>query len=163
MSTIDEFVAANADYAENFHEAGLATAPQRKLTVVTCMDSRLDVFAMLGLELGEAHIIRNAGGVVTDDVIRSLIISQRKLATEEIALVHHTRCGGLTFRDDDLKDEIESETGIRPAFAMEAFTDLDQSVRQSMGRVEASPFLAHKRVRGFVYDVDTGLLREISR
>lgn len=163
MSTIDDFVAANAAYAEHFHEAGLPTAPQRKLTVVTCMDSRLDVFAMLGLELGEAHIIRNAGGVVTDDVIRSLIVSQRMLDTEEIALVHHTRCGGLSFRDDDLKDEIEAETGIRPAFAMEAFSDLDQSVRQSIGRIEASPFLAHKRVRGFVYDVDTGLLREVSR
>ena len=163
MSTIDDFVAANADYAQNFHQPGLATAPKRKLVVVTCMDSRLDVFAMLGLELGEAHIVRNAGGVVTDDVIRSLIISQRKLDTEEIALVHHTRCGGLTFRDDDLKDEIEGETGIRPAFAMEAFTDLDQSVRQSMGRIETNPFLSHRRVRGFVYDVDSGLRREITR
>lgn len=162
MSTIDDIVTANATHAES-HVAGLPTAPTRKLAVVTCMDTRLDVLAMLGLELGEAHIIRNAGGIVTDDAIRSIVISQRKLGTEEIAVVQHSRCGLLSFRDDDLKDEIEADTGIRPPFAMEAFTDLDQSVRQSMARLGASPFIADDHVRGFVYDVDTGLLREITR
>lgn len=161
MSNFDDLVAANADYASSFANADLATEPSRKLAVVTCMDSRLDVFAMLGLELGEAHVIRNAGGVVTDDVIRSLLISQRKLDTREIALVQHSRCGLLTFRDDELKDEVEADTGIRPAFAMEAFLDVEQSVRQSMGRIETSPLLTHKTVRGFVYDVDTGALAEI--
>ncbi|MDZ7676618.1 MAG: carbonic anhydrase [Acidimicrobiales bacterium] len=161
MSNIDDLLAANATYASTFDQADLATAPKRKLTVVTCMDSRLDVFAMLGLELGEAHIVRNAGGVVTDDVIRSLIISQRTLGTEEIVLVHHTRCGLLGFRDDAIKDEIEAETGIRPSFAMEAFTDVEQDVRQSMGRIRTSPLVKHKQVRGFVYDVDTGRITEV--
>ena len=163
MSTIDDLVTANATYADTAHDADLDTVPQRHLVVVTCMDTRLDVLAMLGLDVGEAHIVRNAGGIVTDDAIRSIVISQRKLATEEIVVIQHSRCGLLTFRDDDFKDEIEDETGIRPSFAMEAFTDLDQSVRQSMGRIESSPFIPHKRVRGFVYDVDTGLLREVSR
>ena len=139
------------------------TAPQRKLTVVTCMDSRLDVFAMLGLELGEAHIIRNAGGVVTDDVIRSLTISQRLLGTREIMLIHHTDCGMLTFTDDDFKRDIQAETGIKPEWAAESFPDIEEDVRQSLRRIENSPFVTkHTSLRGFVFDVATGKLSEIT-
>jgi carbonic anhydrase len=127
------------------------------------MDARLDVYRLLGLELGEAHVVRNAGGVVTDDALRSLVISQRLLGTREIVLIHHTDCGMLTFRDDALKDEITSETGIRPRFALEAFPDPDEDVRQSIARLLACPFLTHKdAIRGFVYEVETGRLREVS-
>jgi carbonic anhydrase len=137
--------------------------PSSKLAVVACMDARLDVYRLLGLELGEAHVVRNAGGVVTDDALRSLVISQRLLGTREIVLIHHTDCGMLTFRNDALKDEITSETGIRPRFALEAFPDPDEDVRQSIARLLACPFLPHKdAIRGFVYEVETGRLREVS-
>ena len=138
--------------------------PHKKLAVVACMDARLDPARVLGLEAGDAHVIRNAGGVVTEDVIRSLTISQRLLGTTEIVLIHHTGCGMLSFTDDAVKAQIESDTGIRPPFALEAFRDLDDNVRQSIARIEASPFVANKEsIRGFVYDVDGGDLREIAR
>ena len=127
------------------------------------MDARLQVYEVLGLDVGDSHIIRNAGGVVTDDVIRSLAISQRLLGTEEIVLIHHTDCGMLTFTDDQFKADLEQETGIKPAWAAEAFTDLDADVRQSIARIKASPFIPRTdAVRGFVYDVHTGALREVS-
>jgi carbonic anhydrase len=140
----------------------LPAAPTAHLAVVACMDARLNVYGALGLAEGEAHVIRNAGGVVTDDAIRSLAISQRLLGTTEIVLIHHTRCGMLTFTDDQFKAAIEADTGIRPPWAVEAFGDLDGDVRQSIARVKASPFIPHtSQVRGFVFDVDTGLLREV--
>jgi carbonic anhydrase len=163
MSTTDELVAANQTYADAFDRGELPLPPARRVAVVACMDARLDVYRMLGLELGEAHVIRNAGGVVTDDVIRSLMISQRLLGTNEIVLVHHTGCGMLTFRDDEVKAQVLADTGLRPPFALEAFADLEEDVRQSIARVEASPFISHKNVRGFVYDVATGRLSEITR
>lgn len=129
---------------------------------MACMDARLDVNSILGLEEGEAHIIRNAGGIVTDDAVRSLVISQRLLGTEEIVLIHHTDCGMLTFKDDDVKKEIEKETGIKPPFALEAFSNLDADIRQSIARIKASPFVPRKdKIRGFVYDVKSGRLREV--
>ena len=137
--------------------------PTRKAAVLACMDARIDVYRVLGLTLGQAHVIRNAGGVVTDDAIRSIVISQRLLGTEEIVLLHHTDCGMLTFTDDAVKQSILDETGLRPSFALEAFPDLDGDVRQSIARIEASPFIPHKNVRGFVYDVTTGSLREVTR
>ncbi|HEX8974919.1 MAG TPA: carbonic anhydrase [Solirubrobacteraceae bacterium] len=162
MSQTDELVARNAEYAARFDGGDLPAAPARKLAVVACMDARLDVHRLLGLGNGDAHVIRNAGGVVTDDAIRSLAISQRLLGTEEIVLIHHTGCGMLTFTDDSFRAEIEQDTGIRPAWAAEAFGDLDADVRQSIARVRASPFIPHKEsVRGFVYEVETGRLREI--
>ena len=133
-----------------------------RLAVLACMDARLDVHKILGLEEGDAHVIRNAGGVATEDAIRSLLISQRLLGTEEIILIHHTDCGMLTFKDDEVKQQIETETGIRPPFALEAFSNLEEDVRQSIARIEASPFLRSKHVRGFVYDVNSGRLREIT-
>ena len=163
MSLIDELLLNNARYAENFDKGELPAPPARKLAVVACMDARLDPHRILGLEEGDAHVIRNAGGVVSDDVIRSLVISQRLLGTREIVLIHHTDCGMLTFRDDDVKDEIESDTGLRPAFALEAFKDLDQNVRQSMARIRVNPFIPHKdQLRGFVYDCATGRLDEVT-
>ena len=162
MSTTDELLKANEQYARTFDSGDLAAPPQRKVAIVACMDARLNVYGMLGLSEGDAHVIRNAGGVVTDDVIRSLAISQRLLGTEEIVLVHHTDCGMTSFRDDDVKDRIEQETGIRPPFALEAFGDAAEDVRQSMHRIAASPFLPNKdAVRGFVYDVETGRLEEV--
>ena len=163
MSVIDELVANNAAYAESFTAGDLPMPPARKVAVVTCMDARLHVYGILGLREGDVHIIRNAGGVVTDDVIRSLLISQRLLGTEEIVLIHHTDCGMLTFVDDELKRAIESETGLRPHFALESFADLEQDVRQSIARINASPFVPRREsVRGFIYDVATGLLREVT-
>jgi carbonic anhydrase len=163
VTTTDELVAANAQYAQRFEKGDLPAPPARRTAIVTCMDARLDVYAMLGLTEGDCHVIRNAGGVVTDDAIRSLAISQRLLGTEEIVLIHHTGCGMLGFRDDEFKASIESDTGIRPPWAAEAFPDLDADVRQSMARVRASPFIPHTdAVRGFVYDVTTGHLREIA-
>ena len=163
MSAIDDVLANNRRYADGFDKADLPAPPARGLAVVACMDARLDMHRLMGLEEGDAHVIRNAGGVVTDDAIRSLTISQRLLGTREIALVHHTDCGMLTFRDDDVKDAIEDDTGLRPAFAMEAFRDLEADVRQSMARIQASPFIPHKdQVRGFVYDCATGRLNEVS-
>lgn len=160
---IDDLLRNNARYAESFDKADLPLPPGRKLAVVACMDARLDPHRALGLEEGDAHVIRNAGGVVSDDVIRSLTISQRLLDTREIVLIHHTDCGMLTFRDDDVKDGIEADTGLRPAFALEAFRDLEQNVRQSMARIHANPFIPYKdQVRGFIYDCATGRLNEVS-
>jgi carbonic anhydrase len=162
MTATDELLANNARYAESF--AGpLPLPPSRHLAVVACMDARLNVYGILGLQDGEAHVIRNAGGVVTDDEIRSLTISQRLLGTQEIILIHHTDCGMLTFTDDDFKASIQKDTGIKPEWAAEAFADLDEDVRQSIARIKASPFIPHKEsVRGFVFDVATGKLREVS-
>ena len=161
MSVTDEYLANNAAYAESFGEQ-LPMPPARQVAVVACMDARLDVYRILGLEPGEAHVIRNAGGVVTDDAIRSLTISQRLLGTNEIILIHHTDCGMLTFTDDAVKRQIQEETGIKPRFALEAFPDLDEDVRQSIARIQASPFIPHRNVRGFVFDVGTGRLNEVT-
>jgi carbonic anhydrase len=162
MSAIDELLEHNARYVESFSEGRLPMPPAKKIAVVACMDARLETGVMLGLVEGDAHVIRNAGGAVTDDVIRSLVISQRLLGTREIMLVHHTDCGMLTFQDADLKRQIEEETGLRPPFALEAFAEVEADLRQSMARVHASPFVPHKdEVRGFVYEVETGRLREV--
>jgi len=162
MTATDELLANNERYAESFAGA-LPLPPSRHLAVVACMDARLNVYGILGLQDGEAHVIRNAGGVVTDDEIRSLTISQRLLGTQEIILIHHTDCGMLTFTDDDFKASIQKDTGIKPEWAAEAFPDLDEDVRQSIARIKASPFIPHKEsVRGFVFDVATGKLREVS-
>jgi carbonic anhydrase len=162
MSVTDEFLANNARYAESF-SGPLPMPPSRQVAVVACMDARLNVYAILGLGDGEAHVIRNAGGVVTDDEIRSLAISQRLLGTREIILIHHTDCGMLTFTDDAFKHSIQEETGIKPSWSAEAFGDLDEDVRQSIARIKASPFIPHTdAVRGFVFDVATGKLREVS-
>jgi carbonic anhydrase len=163
VSVTDELVANNAAYAESFTAGDLPMPPARKVAVVACMDARLHVYGILGLREGDVHVIRNAGGVVTDDVIRSLLISQRLLGTQEIILIHHTDCGMLTFSDDEVKKAIESETGLRPHFALESFSDLEQDVRQSIARIKASPFVPRREsVRGFVYDVATGQLREVT-
>jgi len=162
MTVTDELLANAERFVESFDHGALSMPPATHVAVVACMDARLNPQALLGLGLGDAHVIRNAGGVVTDDVIRSLAISQRLLGTTEIILVHHTDCGMLTFRDDDVKDQIAAETGIRPPFALEAFPDVDADVRQSIARIQASPFLQHKNVRGFVYEVQKGSLREVS-
>ena len=162
MSVTDEYLANNARYAETF-TGPLPMPPSRHVAVIACMDARLNVYGILGLKEGEAHVIRNAGGVVTDDEIRSLAISQRLLGTSEIILIHHTDCGMLTFTDDAFKRSIQDETGIKPAWSAEAFSDLDEDVRQSITRIKASPFIPHTdQVRGFVFDVGTGLLREVS-
>ena len=162
MSVTDELLKNNETYAHVFDSAELPLPPAKRLAVVACMDARLDPQRVLGLSEGDAHVIRNAGGVVTDDVIRSLTISQRLLGTKEIALIHHTDCGMLTFRDDELKLRVLEDTGIRPPFAFEAFSDLDDDVRQSIARIEASPFVPEKGgIRGFVYQVETGHLREV--
>ena len=161
MSTTDALLRNNDKHATNFQKGHLPMPPAKRLAVVACMDARLDVHKILGLDEGDAHVIRNAGGVVTDDAIRSLVISQRLLGTNEIILIHHTDCGMLTFKDDAVKAQIEEDTGVRPAFALEAFGDLDADVRQSIARIEASPFIPHKSVRGFVYDVKSGKLNEV--
>ena len=162
MSAIDDVLANNTRYAEKFDKGDLPVPPALRLAVVACMDARLDTQSLLGIGEGDAHVIRNAGGVVTDDAIRSLMISQRLLGTTSIMLIHHTDCGMLTFRDDDVKDAIMADTGLRPAFALEAFADLEGDVRQSMARIQASPFIPNKDdVRGFVYDCATGKLNEI--
>ena len=162
MSVTDELVHNNQSYAGSFKKGDLPLPPARHIAVLACMDARLDVHKILGLQEGDAHVIRNAGGAATDDAIRSLAISQRLLGTKEIILIHHTGCGMLTFRDEDIKRKIEQETGIRPAFAFEAFTDLEEDVKQSIARIKASPFIPNKSsVRGFVYDVHTGRLNEV--
>jgi carbonic anhydrase len=162
MSVTDDLLRNNETYAASFDKGDLATPPSKKTAVIACMDARLDVHAILGLDIGEAHIIRNAGGVVTDDAIRSLAISQRLLGTEEIILLHHTECGMLTFTDDVFRRQIQADTGIKPPWSPESFTDLDADVRSSMGRIRTSPFLPHRdSVRGFVYDVKSGRLREV--
>ena len=162
MSVTDEVLRNAEQYASSFDKGDLPMPPGRKLAVVACMDARLIPTRVLGLNEGDAHVIRNAGGVVTDDTIRSLAISQRLLGTEEIVLIHHTDCGMLTFTDDHFKRSIQDDTGIKPAWSAEAFGDLEEDVRQSMARIEASPFIPHKNVRGFVYEVETGQLREVS-
>jgi carbonic anhydrase len=162
MSATDELLANNEAYAASFEKGTLPLPPARKVAIVACMDARLNVYSALGLQEGDAHVIRNAGGVVTDDEIRSLTISQRLLGTEEIILIHHTDCGMLTFTDDQFKASIEQETGIKPEWAAEAFPDLDGDVRQSIARIKASPFIPRKEsVRGFVYEVESGRLREV--
>ena len=162
MSVTDELVRNNDSYVRSFKKGDLPLPPAKHVAVLACMDARLDVHKILGLQEGDAHVIRNAGGGATDDAIRSLAISQCLLGTKEIVLIHHTDCGMLTFTDDDLKQKIEAETGIRPAFAFEAFGDLEQDVKQSIARIKASPFIPNKSsVRGFVYDVHTGRLNEV--
>jgi carbonic anhydrase len=162
MTAIDEYLANNARYAETF-SGPLPMPPSRHLAVVACMDARLNVYGLLGLGDGEAHVIRNAGGVITDDGIRSLAISQRLLGTREIMLIHHTECGMLTFSDDAFKRAIQDETGIKPPWAAESLPDSAEDVRQYIARIKASPFVPHKDViRGFVFDVATGKLDEVS-
>ena len=163
MTVIDELLENASAYAQSFDKGELPLPPARGIAIVACMDARLDPQALLGLEEGDAHVIRNAGGVITDDEIRSLAISQRLLGTEEIMLIHHTDCGMLTFKDDDLRRQIQDETGVKPAWAAEAFDDLDEDVRQSIARIKASPFIPRKdNVRGFVYEVETGRVREVA-
>jgi carbonic anhydrase len=163
MSVTDDLLRNNEEYVASFDKGDLPLPPAKGVAVVACMDARLNVYGMLGLQEGDAHVIRNAGGVITDDEIRSLAISQRLLGTTEIVLIHHTDCGMLTFSDDELKAQIQDEVGIKPEFAIEAFSDLDEDVRQSMRRIQASPFIPNKdSVRGFVYEVETGRLREVS-
>jgi carbonic anhydrase len=162
MDTIDTLLENNRAFAAGLSSRHLDVEPQRHLAIVTCMDSRLDVFAALGLDIGEAHVLRNAGGVITDDVIRSLAISQRRLGTREVMLIHHTNCGMQTITDDGFRRELQEDTGVAPSFAIESFDDIDEDVRQSIRRVRRCPFLPHVDVvRGFVYDVDTHQLREI--
>lgn len=161
MSVTDDLLANNSRYAETF-SGPLPMPPGNHVAVVACMDARLDVYRILGLNEGEAHVIRNAGGVITDDEIRSLAISQRLLGTQEIILIHHTDCGMLTFTDDQFKKSIQDETGIKPGWAAESFPDLDEDVRQSIARIKASPFVPHQdQIRGFVFDVATGKLNEV--
>ena len=161
MSATDELLANNARYAESF-SGTLPLPPAKHVAVVACMDARLNVYGILGLAEGEAHVIRNAGGVITDDEIRSLVISQRLLGTEEIILIHHTDCGMLTFTDDEFKKSIQDDVGVKPPWSAEAFTDLDEDVRQSVARIKNSPFVPNKdSVRGFVFDVATGKLNEV--
>ena len=162
MTVTDQYLENNKKYAANF-QGPLPLPPKNQIAVLACMDARINVYAALGIQEGESHVIRNAGGVVTDDEIRSLAISQRLLGTKEIILIHHTDCGMLTFSDDGFKKSIQEETGIKPEWAAEAFSDLDEDVRQSIARIKQSPFIPHTdHVRGFVFDVGTGLLNEVS-
>jgi carbonic anhydrase len=163
MSVTDELLANAEQYTASFEKGHLPMPPARKIAIVACMDARLHVYGLLGIEEGDAHVIRNAGGVITEDEIRSLAISQRLLGTEEIILIHHTDCGMLTFTDDEFKASIQAETGIKPPWAAEAFSDVDADVRQSLARIQSSPFIPLKdNVRGFVYEVETGVLREVN-
>jgi carbonic anhydrase len=162
MSQTDELLRNAEKYAEEFDKGDLPMPPGRKVAIVACMDARLSPFALLGLEVGDAHVIRNAGGVITDDEIRSLAISQRLLGTEEIILLHHTDCGMQTFTDDEFRQSIQEETGIKPTWSAECFSDVDEDLRQSLARIQTSPFIPKKdSVRGFVYEVETGRLREV--
>lgn len=159
----DELLANNAEYTERFHDSDLEVAPTRNLAVVACMDSRMDIFKILGLGNGEAHVIRNAGGIITDDVIRSLCLSQRFLGTREIVLLHHTDCGLSKVDEGEFREQLATELGVKPWWSLEAFTDVDADVRQSMQRIQLTPFIQHKdHVRGFVYEVETGRLREVT-
>ncbi len=163
MTVTDDLLENATRYADTFDKGDLPLPPAKHLAVVACMDARLNVYGLLGLSEGDAHVIRNAGGVVTQDELRSLAISQRLLATTEIILIHHTDCGMLTFTDDGFRQSIEQETGVKPTWAAEAFTDLDADVRQNIARIKAETAIPHKEsVRGFVYDVTTGKLREVS-
>jgi carbonic anhydrase len=157
----DDLIARNADYAASFSKGDLPLPPASKVAVLACMDARLDPAKVLGLQEGDAHVIRNAGGVASEDAIRSLVISQRLLGTEEIILIHHTGCGMETFKDDDVKAQIHADTGLRPNFALEAFPDAEEDVRHTAARLKASPFIPSKNIRGFVYEVETGKLREV--
>jgi carbonic anhydrase len=161
VSVTDQLLENANSYAAAFKNGHLPLPPARRVAIVACMDARLNPYGLLGLQEGDAHVIRNAGGVITDDEIRSLAISQRLLGTEEIVLIHHTDCGMLTFTDDDFKRSVQDDTGIKPEWAAEAFGDLDEDVRQSIARIKASPFIPHKNVRGFVYQVEDGKLREV--
>jgi carbonic anhydrase len=162
MTATDELLTNAGGYADSFEDGDLPMPPAKRVAVIACMDARLNPYGLLGLQEGDAHIIRNAGGVVTEDAIRSLAISQRLLGTEEIVLIHHTDCGMLTFRDDEFRRQIQEDTGIKPGWAAEAFDDLEADVRQSVERIKASPFIPRKdNVRGFVYDVKTGRLDEV--
>jgi carbonic anhydrase len=163
MSVIDELVANATSYSDSFDGGDLPLPPAKRVAIVACMDARLNPYGLLGLQEGDAHVIRNAGGVITDDEIRSLAISQRLLGTEEVMLIHHTDCGMLTFADDEFRRQVQDDTGIKPEWAAETFTDLDEDVRQSIARIRASPFVPKKdNVRGFVYEVETGNLREVT-
>ena len=163
MSVIDELVRNADSYSEAFAGGELPPPPAKRVAVVACMDARLNPYALLGLHEGDAHVIRNAGGVITDDEIRSLAISQRLLGTEAIMLIHHTDCGMLTFSDDDFRRQVQHETGVKPEWAAEAFDDLEEDVHQSIARIKASPFIPKKdHVRGFIYEVETGGLREVT-
>lgn len=162
MSATDELLANNEEYAAGFNRGDLPLPPGKKVAVLACMDARLDPGKALGLQEGDAHVIRNAGGVASEDAIRSLVISQRLLGTEEIILIHHTDCGMETFKDDVIKDEILAETGLRPTFALEAFPKAEEDVRQTAARIKANPFIPNKDVRGFVYEVESGRLREVA-
>jgi carbonic anhydrase len=164
MSVTEELLVNAQRYADDFAKGDLPMPPAKRVAVVACMDARLNPYGVLGLDEGDAHVIRNAGGVVTEDVIRSLLISQRLLGTREVILIHHTDCGMLTFRDDDVKEQVEADTGVRPHFALEAFPDLDADLRQSVARLRSSPFLPHlDGIRAFAYEVETGRLREVSQ
>src|SRR5438045_1213179 len=163
MSVIDELIGNASSYSESFDSGDLPLPPAKRGTIVACMDARLNPYGLLGLHGGDAHVIRNAGGVVTDDEIRSLAISQRLLGTVEIMLIHHTDCGMLTFSDDEFRRQVQQETGVKPEWAAEAFDDLEDDVRQSIARIKASPFIPNKdNVRGFVYEVESGRLREVT-
>ena len=163
MSVTDELLQNNERYAASFVNGDLPPSPAKGVAIVACMDARLNVYEMLGLEEGDAHVIRNAGGVITDDEIRSLTISQRLLGTREVILIHHTDCGMLTFTDEELKEQIQQEVGIKPHFPLETFADLEEDVRQSIRRIQVSPFISHKdSVRGFIYEVESGRLREVT-
>src|ERR671922_514504 len=163
MSATNELLDNARSYGGGFAKGDLPIPPAKKIAVVACMDARLNPQAILGLDEGDAHVIRNAGGVVTDDAIRSLAISQRLLGTEEIVLIHHTDCGMLTFSDDDFRRQVQDDTGVKPPWAAEAFPDLDEDVRQSIARIKASPFVPRRdSIRGFVYEVETGRLREVA-
>jgi carbonic anhydrase len=163
MAATEELLKNNEEYRRNFSKGDLPLPPARGVAVLACMDARLDVHKILGLQEGDAHVIRNAGGIATDDAIRSLAISQRLLGTKEILLIHHTDCGMLTFSDDEVKAQIQAEVGIRPHFALEAFTDLEEDVRESIARLRLSPFIPNKDgIRGFIYDVATGELDEVA-
>jgi carbonic anhydrase len=161
VSATDELLQNAESYAAGFDKGKLPVVPALKVAIVACMDARVNPYGLLGLKEGDAHMIRNAGGVITPDEIRSLSISQRMLGTEEIILIHHTDCGMLTFTDDDFKRSVLEDTGIMPEWAVETFADLDEDVRQSIARIRASPFIPHKNVRGFVYQVEDGRLREV--
>jgi carbonic anhydrase len=162
MTATDDLLGNAEAYAANFDKGELRSAPAKKVAVVTCMDARLNPYGILGLSEGDAHVIRNAGGVVTDEEIRSLAISQHMLGTEEIMLIHHTDCGMLTFTAERFPEKLESETGVRPDWTTHAFTDLEEDLRKQMGRIQESPFIPHKNVRAFVYEVETGRLREVT-
>jgi carbonic anhydrase len=161
MSATGDLIANNASYAAAFDKGNLPLPPAKRVAVLACMDARLDPAKALGLQEGDAHVIRNAGGVASEDALRSLTISQRLLGTEEIILIHHTDCGMETFTDDEVKQQIAADTGLRPSFALEAFPAAEEDVKQTAARIKASPFIPNKNIRGFVYEVETGRLREV--